>query len=78
VNGKLEEVKKMIKKTFHTKDQEDCFDGCVMYTDELCSSSSRVYIEKIDRRFDEMISTQNSIITKLDELRNDLGYQNDR
>lgn len=51
MNEQLENVAKMIKKTFKTKSQDDCFEGCRVYIDAHCEVVKESYIVGIEEKF---------------------------
>jgi hypothetical protein len=68
MNGQLQKVSEMIKKTFHSQEQNDCFDGCTLYIEENCNDKQTACLNIVNKKLD-------SIESKIDNLRKDLGYQ---
>jgi len=54
MNGQLKKVAKMIKKTFHSKAQEDCFDGVTLYVEEHCTTVRTECMQNLEKKFDKI------------------------
>jgi len=67
MNSKLQKVAVMIKKTFHTKDQIDCFDGCIMYVEEQCTGLRNECVKGMESKFTEIQKSLITINGKLDK-----------
>ena len=59
----LEKVVQMIRKTFTTEQERNCFDGCLLYIDEHCKAKSSIYDEKYEERFKEIKEKLDTIIS---------------
>jgi len=73
MNGKLQKVAAMIKKTFHTKDQEDCFDGCVLYIEENCSDLRVACMKKMDIQFDKISGKLDEMAGNIKDIKTEIG-----
>jgi len=54
MNGQLQKVAAMIKKTFHTNNQKDCFDGTVLYIEEHCETVRTECMKGLEEKFDKI------------------------
>lgn len=73
MNGKLQKVAKMIKKTFHSKDQNDCFDGCVLYMEEYYSSMRVECMGNIESKFIDIKGVLETMSGDVKAIKEDLG-----
>ena len=73
MNGKLKKVAEMIKKTFHTKDQTDCFDGIIMYVEEYYQDMKIICTKRLDSRFDKTEDMLKTISDDVKTIKEDLG-----
>ena len=67
MNGNLEKVAIMIKKTFRTKAQIDCFDGCILYVEKHCEGVRASCVTDMNNKFKEIQDTLKDINGKLDQ-----------
>lgn len=73
MNGQLQKVAEMIKKTFHTKQQNDCFDGSVLYTEEHCTITRALYTKGIETKFVEIQSQLKAIGSDIKDIKKEVG-----
>lgn len=73
MNIQLQKVAEMIKKTFHTKQQEDCFNGCTLYIEEHCATIRSVCMKGMERRFKEVCDKLDVINSNIKDIKKEIG-----
>jgi len=63
---KMQRIAEMIRKTFTTEQEKNCFDGCMLYVNEHCIGMRDSCIKELDIKFE-------SIDKKLDKIINIVG-----
>ncbi|MHA1302209.1 MAG: hypothetical protein ACTSPI_00715 [Candidatus Heimdallarchaeaceae archaeon] len=73
MNSQLQKVAEMIKKTFHTKEQEDCFDGCILYVEEHCADARLICMKQLEEKFDKIDKKLDNIDRCTQEIKKVVG-----
>lgn len=73
MDSNLQKVAEMIKKTFHKKEQVDCFDGCVLYVNEHCIGVRAACVKEIGDKFINIKSLLDDISKDVKSIKDDLG-----
>jgi len=73
MNGQLQKVAEMIKKTFHTKNQKDCFDGGVLYIEEHCATVRVDCMKGLEEKFEKINKNLNTIKQKVIDIERVVG-----
>lgn len=73
MNKQLEKVAEMIKKTFRTKRQEDCFDGCTLYIEEHCTAVRLECVKNLEDKFDKIDKKLEIIKNDVKDIKNEVG-----
>lgn len=81
MNDRLQKVAEMIKKTFHKKEQTDCFEGCVLFVEEMCSEKMSFCIKGINKKLEKLdrlvVIEQkiDSLALDFDKFKTEMGYK---
>lgn len=73
MNIQLQKVAEMIKKTFHTKNQEDCFNGCTLYIEEHCTAIRLECTKNLENKFNKIDGKLETIIKDVRDIKNEVG-----
>lgn len=77
MNEQLEKVAKMIKKTFHTKNQEDCFNGCTLYVEEHCTTVRAECTKGLEDKFEKIDKKLETISRCVKDIKKVVGVNGD-
>jgi len=73
MNSNLQKVANMIKKTFHTKDQRDCFEGGILYTEEYYSNMKIECMGNIESKFIEIKGVLETMSGDIKDIKTEVG-----
>lgn len=73
MNGQLQKVAEMIKKTFHTKAQNDCFDGCTLFIEEHCTAVRSECTKSLEEKFGKIDDKLETIMRDVRDIKNEVG-----
>jgi hypothetical protein len=73
MNSQLQKVAEMIRKTFHTKDQNDCFDGCILYLEENCIAIRAECMKSIEAKFESIDNKLKNISKGVVDIKKEIG-----
>jgi len=74
---KMKHVKDMIRKTFRTDEELNCFDGCTLYIEEHCAGIRNACVLEMNQKFEEIKDVLDIIGRDVKAIKRDIGLNGD-